>query len=497
MKGTIIIIGEDKTYCSKIVSSLTNNFYKTLVFASGKEGVEYLKNPETLPDLILINDFLPDADSVEVIRYFINKGFDYAFVILVDSASKDIAIDAMKSGAQDYRIKSNLKLELFEISIENNINLHRQKKERDELEKKLKESELAYKSITENSDDIIMRFDKDFKHLYVNPVTTKYLGIDYHEFIGKTHHELGFIKEEYEYWEQQISKVFETGKALNQVAPVNNETIWFDWNLIPEINEDGEITSVLSYSRNISDIMNAKKAIELNEKRLKELNVTKDRLFSIIGHDLRGPIGSFKSLLELMLTDFDLTNTDEVKEILQMAVTSANSTYYLLENLLTWAKSQQNEIVFKQTKENLFDVCEKVIALLSEIAHSKKITIHNTIDKDLLVFVDYNMLSTILRNLISNAIKFTHKGKNIYINSFIDDSKVTIEVKDEGVGIEKETIEKLFKPSENVVTYGTSGEKGSGLGLLLCKEFVEKHEGKIWVESEIGKGSSFTFSLPL
>jgi len=262
-----------------------------------------------------------------------------------------------------------------------------------------------------------------------------------------------------------------------------------------------DITERKKLEENIKE--NSKKIEEQNvelkqsEQKLKELNTTKDKLFSIIGHDLRGPIGSFKSLIELMLSGYDLSDTKSLIDILQVIQKTANSTYDLLENLLAWAKSQRNEIVFTPEKIVLKEIILHTIDLFTELTQNKQIQIIDYTPVNTIVFADKNMLMTILRNLISNAIKFTLNGKQIHIFTNKNENDYLLTIKDEGIGIKSDDLPKLFQNTTNFTTYGTNGEKGSGLGLLLCKDFVEKKRGKIWVESEVGKGSDFKFTLPL
>jgi len=243
------------------------------------------------------------------------------------------------------------------------------------------------------------------------------------------------------------------------------------------------------------DIESKNLELERTEKKLRDLNTTKDKLFSIIGHDLRGPIGASKSLIDLILSDFDLSDTEYLTQTLETLQSTSSSTYDLLEILLEWAKSQQNEVSFTPRSISLKSLVDTTINLLSEAANKKSIQIHNYIPEKQLVYADENMLSTTIRNLISNAIKFTPENKNIRISISENDSLWTINIKDEGVGINEEDQHKLFKADESFTTYGTANEKGSGLGLLLCKEFVIKHGGQIWVESKVGKGSDFIFTL--
>lgn len=273
--------------------------------------------------------------------------------------------------------------------------------------------------------------------------------------------------------------------------------------LINEINEkllanDAELTELNNNYIAVNEELkiNIQEVNTLNEN-LHELNTTKDKLFSIIGHDLRGPIGSFKSLIELLVSRYDLSDTQNLKEVLQLIQISASSTYELLENLLTWAQSQQNEIVFAPETLKFNEIVSLTINLYTELAQSKEINIIDNVAENTNVFADKNMLMTVFRNLISNAIKFTPLGKQIQINIDSINNEHIITIKDEGIGIKSDDLPKLFQKTINFTTYGTNGEKGSGLGLLLCKDFVEKHGGKIWVESELGKGSAFKFTIPL
>jgi len=247
----------------------------------------------------------------------------------------------------------------------------------------------------------------------------------------------------------------------------------------------------------ITEQKNTELKIQQQNIELQKLNATKDKLFSIIGHDLRGPIGGFKSFLEVLITNKDFSDTKQLMNILQLLSKSANATYELLENLLSWAKSQRNETIFKPEKLKLKEVYIQSVDLFAEQMQIKQIEIIDNIPENTYVLADKNMLMLVLRNLISNAIKFTPIGKQIHL--FVEklEHEYIITIKDEGIGIKSENLSKLFKTSEHFTSYGTNGEKGTGLGLLLCKEFIEKRGGKIWVESELGKGSEFKFTMPI
>jgi signal transduction histidine kinase len=234
---------------------------------------------------------------------------------------------------------------------------------------------------------------------------------------------------------------------------------------------------------------------ELNQ--LLQLNADKNRFISILAHDLRSPFNNLLGLSELLIEDIRKLNTDEIEDIVNNINASAKSSFNLLENILSWTKAQQGKIPFDPQLLSFIDNCKDVIEVLNPIAKAKNITINYSATDYLNVFADADMLKTILRNLVSNAIKFTNIGGAIKINAVQNSENVTISVSDNGIGIPPENLAKLFNISEVLTTKGTTGETGTGLGLLLCKEFVEKHGGRIWVESEVRNGSDFKFALPI
>jgi signal transduction histidine kinase len=235
--------------------------------------------------------------------------------------------------------------------------------------------------------------------------------------------------------------------------------------------------------------------VELNRK-LKELNATKDKFFSIIAHDLKSPFNSilgFSNLLESQIMEKDYQKVEEYARIIQ---TSSVRAMDLLMNLLEWSRSQTGRMVFKPEILMILPLINQATELLKASAQEKSITISAQLPENITVFADQAMIGTILRNLISNAIKFTYNSGKINISAEQTEEELMVSVRDNGVGIKPEDIEKLFRIDENRSTLGTQNEKGTGLGLILCKEFIEKHGGKIWVESTVGKGSNFYFTIP-
>jgi signal transduction histidine kinase len=230
--------------------------------------------------------------------------------------------------------------------------------------------------------------------------------------------------------------------------------------------------------------------------RLEEVNITKDKFFSIIAHDLKNPISTFAEVIKIMENDFDTMKREEAKEFLFLMRESANRLSMLLNNLLTWSRSQRGVIEYNPDTYNTIDIIQENIKLLKIQAERKNIKLGYENTSGYKIKADINMLNTILSNLISNAIKFTQKGGEIVVETKDIGDFIRFTVKDSGKGMSDEFISKLFRIDKNITSQGTNDEKGTGLGLIICKEFVEKHGGRIWVESKPGKGSTFYFTIP-
>ena len=232
------------------------------------------------------------------------------------------------------------------------------------------------------------------------------------------------------------------------------------------------------------------------EEQLQELLVTKDKLFSIISHDLRGPIGSFMQIIELLTSDLQV-NPDMQVNLLNELKDMSKSTFYLLENLLNWSRSQRSNIVYSPRAIIINELIDENISLLSGAAGQKSIDIQFDIQTKYTIYADYDMINLVIRNLLSNAVKFTRTGGLISIGISEQNGFIAVEIADNGVGMSPEMAEKLFTDNRFHSTYGTNHEKGSGLGLVLCKDFVQRNGGSISVESILEKGSKFIFTVPV
>jgi len=237
------------------------------------------------------------------------------------------------------------------------------------------------------------------------------------------------------------------------------------------------------------------KALEKREIELNEINNTKDKLFSIIGHDLRGPINALGSILK-MLKEKEITE-EEFSQFIPKVSTDVDAISFTLNNLLSWGRTQMTGATSEQIKIGLSTMINDTIKFLDESAQHKKISIQNTVSEAYTVWADKNQIDVVLRNLLSNAIKFTPKNGHITFSATEEKDFIQFSIQDNGVGMTEEFKQKVFTDSNTLVsTYGTANEKGTGLGLALCKEMVLKNQGEIWVESAIGKGSTFYVKLP-
>jgi PAS domain S-box-containing protein len=249
----------------------------------------------------------------------------------------------------------------------------------------------------------------------------------------------------------------------------------------------------------VHDITNRKQAeliVNQQIEELKKLDADKDRFITILSHDLRSPFNSILGFLDLLTKNIHEYDIEKIEELINLINNSAQRTFSLLEDILLWVMANSGKIPYEPQKLNFAVICNEVIENLKLPAIAKDIKINCFSTDEFFLFADINMLQTILRNLITNSMKFTNKGGRINIYGKQENSFITITISDNGIGIEPDTLNKLFNVLHKITTEGTANEIGTGLGLLLCKEFVEKHGGKIWVESEEGKGSEFKFTLP-
>jgi signal transduction histidine kinase len=235
--------------------------------------------------------------------------------------------------------------------------------------------------------------------------------------------------------------------------------------------------------------------LEVANSQLLELNATKDKFFNIVAHDLKNPFTSLLGSSELLFQNIDLLDRDDIRKLSLLLNDSAKSGYAILQNLLDWSRSQTGLLKINPEKFNLKQLIDENISNMELFWSNKEIQIVSEVSSDIYIYADKNMIETVLRNLISNSLKFSYRSGKVIVKAIINQEEIIISVKDFGTGIPCEEIEKLFRIDTKFSLPGTENEQGTGLGLKLCKEFVEMQNGRIWVESEDGKGSEFSFSI--
>jgi signal transduction histidine kinase len=251
----------------------------------------------------------------------------------------------------------------------------------------------------------------------------------------------------------------------------------------------------LLYNLN-SEINKLQRQLVKEKSLLEEANAAKDKFFSILAHDLKNPFNALLGFSEFLIENFRDMEQEEIEEQLTMMRDSSRQTFALLEDLLTWSKAQRGKLECKPQTVKIKDICEEVRGAVKGMAEEKEIEIELSAAENAEIFADPNMIKTIMRNLLSNAIKFSYRGGKIVTSLEDIGNNFKISVKDSGTGISAKNQVRLWNLAGQHTTRGTEDESGTGLGLLICKEFAEAHKGKIWVESEEGKGSTFIFTIP-
>lgn len=364
--------------------------------------------------------------------------------------------------------------------------------ERKQNEETLKRSEEKYRSLIEMAPDAFFQGNAKGDFITINDKATELTGFSREELLRMNISEL-FLSEKLETkpLRYDLLKSGRTIKTEREIKRKNGETIQVEMN--SKAMPDG---TYQSFIRDISERKQAEKSLQESEIRLRQLNATKDKFFSIIAHDLKSPFNSiigFTNLLADQIKEKDYEGIDKYVSIIEH---SAQNAMDLLLNLLEWSRTQSGRTEFNPEYVDSVTLINEAVELLRDLAQQKSITIVKKIPHDAPVFADRYMVSTVLRNLISNAIKFTHPGGQVVVSAQQEATGLKVSVTDNGVGISETSQNKLFRIEESYSTPGTLNEKGTGLGLILCKEFVEKHLGEMRVESEEGKGSQFSFTIP-
>lgn len=388
----------------------------------------------------------------------------------------------------------------------------------------LKESEKKYRKIFENIQDIFFQTDRQGKIIEISPSIERYSGFTYEELIGKQVEEVYFYPADRLELLKAIHEKKEVVDFEIRLKTKDQREVYTSCNAHFLLDSEGNVAGVEGSLRDITERkrseeskVNLLKDLELSkqqiqkeveklvhlniqlansEEKLKELNAEKDKFFSIIAHDLKSPFQGLLGYSQILSNEYHSLSEEEKIEFISGIEELSKSAFQLLENLLQWSRIQTGRMVFNPDFFNLIDELNPTIELLQQAAKNKGVIVECLIDKKIFVTADINMIQTVVRNLISNGIKFTKPGGKVVVSSKKLENVIEVSVTDSGVGIKKEDLGNLFKIDKTVSSKGTANEEGTGLGLILCKEMIQKHKGKIWAESELGKGSRFSFTIP-
>ena len=376
---------------------------------------------------------------------------------------------------------------------------------RDITEKRQAEQALIYEqyllhTLMNNVPDHIYFKDLESRFIRINNSQAQLFGLsDPSQAIGKTDFDF-FTHEHAQQAFDDEQEIIRTGQPVSKEEKETWADIpdtWVSTYKMPLIGKDNKIIGTFGISKNIDERKKAEAEIQSKNVELHRLNVEKDKFFSIIAHDLRSPFNGFLGLTEIMDKELPRLPMHEIQKIAVMLRKSATNLFSLLGNLLEWSSMQRGLTTFSPDFYLLKSKISESMVYVLEGARKKEVSVNYAIPRDLVVYADPNMLAGIIRNLVSNAVKFTPKGGSILISARSGNSNlVHISVKDSGIGMNKNMLDNLFCLDVNTKRSGTDGEYSTGLGLILCKDFIEKHGGKLWIDSEEGKGSTFHLTLP-
>lgn len=413
-----------------------------------------------------------------------------------------------KTSGNSYRIFNSKKeittLEIYNSIIRNNGKITGLRSiaiditEKDKKHQQLSSQEKHYRLIFQNSPIPYQSLNYKGELLDVNPAWEKVLSYSKEEIVGKSFKVL-LHPDDINVFERNFLNFLNSGEVSNieiRLLTKKNTIIYTNFNGKIEYFDDNTFYRTHCVFSDITTQKLAEQTLLKSEKRLQELNATKDKFFSIIAHDLKNPFNDlmgFSQLLDLNLEKYDNT---KIKQFVNIIHQSSKLAYNLLENLLDWSRSQTGTLEYKPENISLNLLIAETIDLLESNARNKNIKIYNDLADELYAFADQNMIRTVVRNLISNAIKYTNQGGHIKVITSVTSNSCKVSIVDNGIGIDEKNIPKLFKIDESYSTPGTEREKGTGLGLILCKEFIDKNKGELFVDSALGKGSTFTFTIP-
>lgn len=525
MSTKILIVEDLEIISTQLRYFLESNNYECMVCRSGEHALEIAGS--FLPDLILMDiKLLGKLDGIETTKKI--KEFTEAPVIYLTSFMDTSVIERAVATEPYGFISKNISHTELKVQIEFALLKYAKDIENINFTRSLKNNGDIYESIFDTSRDAIFFVDKNCEISFWNKTAERIFGWEKDEAVGRKLFELIIneddkdeFKESYQSWmsAQQPDMVSMTLELMSirkngaefpiemSLALVEHKSERAVCGFVRDVSEkviaEEEISKLIeemqiskeTIEQNASELVVLNSKLSESEQLLTDLNASKDKLFSIIAHDLKGPFQGLLGYSQILSNDIKHLSFEEISEVANNLNDAALHLFKLLENLLNWSRLQRGTFEYKPINFDILYLIEQNMGLIKARTEQKSIKASNKVKDSHFVFADINMVNTVLRNLLSNAVKFTPEGGQIGVELHADKHKTEICIFDTGVGMDENAIQNLFKIDGVYTTPGTNDEQGTGLGLLLCKDLVEKNNGILKVESQIGKGSCFTFTL--
>jgi len=528
MEKPFILLVDDNPKNLEVLGNLLGAPYKTAAVERGLDALKFVK--KRMPDIILLDIMMPEMDGFEVCQQLkaAPETRDIPVIFLTAHTETDMIVNGFDLGAVDYitkpfeqreilaRISTHLRLYSLEKQLKaQNQQLQQEIIERQAAQSAAQEQQVVLNTIFDHAPIIMMLVNTDGRVENINYTGLQALGRPKEEILGLLGGQVFQCVNAFMEGgcgrgvecahcpvRNAVTETFQTGQAIHKreghlTLLTSKGGVIRHFLISTTVLTMHDYPNVLLSLDDITEAKEAEFALQELKRSLEELNASKDKFFSIIAHDLRGPLSSLHGLTGIMVKNIKDYSKERLIELLHLQQEAAKNLLALLENLLTWAQIQRGMIEFSPQDFDIEVVVSRNLDLLAPIAADKKITLTAVIPKNLVVCADLSMIDTVFRNLISNALKFTNHSGMVNVSAHQDGAMITISISDNGIGIDAKYLPKLFRISDKYRRIGTAQERGTGLGLILCKEFVEKHGGRIWVESEVERGSTFRFTLPV